>query len=438
MREIQPSPHRISPALPWIFWGLGAAFYCYGFFQRVAPSVMVSDLMRDFGVSAAILGNLTAFYFYAYAGLQLPVGVIVDRWGPRRVLAIAAVLCGFGSLLFATAESLTAAYLGRFLIGAGAAFTWVGTLKIAAVWFPPHRFALISGMTLMLGMGGAIGGQAPLAALVESFGWRQTLIGASVFALALGALLYAVLRDGAETTHSDVTDEATGLLSGLKSAVKGPQTWIVGLFGMMMTAPMLAFGGLWGVPYIALAYDVPRPTAAMATSMLLIGWAVGAPLMGWASDRIGRRKTPMIASSIMATLILALAIYLPGVPLTGVFALLFLNGLFSGSMVISFAASREHNRPGASGAVIGVVNMMVMASGATFQPLIGWILDLNWDGAMLDGARVYSVAAYHTAFLTLLACGVTAFVSAVLVRETFCRQVVRNNAMVGGKDQPGI
>ncbi|MCW9045636.1 MAG: MFS transporter, partial [Alphaproteobacteria bacterium] len=149
----QLSPFQ-AKALPWLFWVLAASFYCYGFFHRVAPSVMVKELMADFAVSAAILGNLSAFYFYAYAGLQLPVGMLTDKFGARRVLAIAAVLCGVGSYLFATAETLPVAYLGRLLIGAGAGFSWVGALKVIAEWFPPHRFAMVSGMTLMLGMVG--------------------------------------------------------------------------------------------------------------------------------------------------------------------------------------------------------------------------------------------------------------------------------------------
>lgn len=144
---------KVAGYIPWLFWGLAALFYCYGFFQRVAPSVMVGDLMRDFSVSAAVLGNLSAFYFYAYASVQLPVGVLVDRFGARRVLALAALACGAGSALFGMAANIEIAYLGRLLVGLGAAFTWVGALKLVSVWFPANRFAMVSGMTLMLGMG---------------------------------------------------------------------------------------------------------------------------------------------------------------------------------------------------------------------------------------------------------------------------------------------
>ena len=214
--------------LPWAFWALGALFYCYGFFQRVAPSVMVEDLMRDFAVNATILGNLTAFYYYAYAAVQLPCGVLVDRWGARRMLAAAATLCAAGSLLFATTDSLALAYLGRLLIGTGAGFPFVGTLKLAAVWFPLRRFALLVGLTLMMGMAGGIGGQAPLAAAVEAVGWRATLMAAAAVGLVLAAVIRLVVQDGPPAAGAGETARG-GLLHGLGQVLANGQTWILAL-----------------------------------------------------------------------------------------------------------------------------------------------------------------------------------------------------------------
>ncbi len=418
---------RRSGFYPWLVWGLAALFYCYGFFQRVAPSVMVGELMTDFGVTAAILGNLSAFYFYAYASLQLPIGVLVDHWGARRMLVGAALMCGVGSLLFAKADNLMLAYAGRLLIGAGAGFTWVGALKLASQWLPPKRFALVSGMTLMLGMMGAVAGQAPLAAAVSAFGWRGTLNVAAIVAIALAVLIWLIVRDPknetADSAQEDVSAQTAGLLNGLKSTLKRRQSWYAAVFGGMMTAPMLAFAGLWGVPYLMEMYGLERPAAAASTSLLLIGWAFGAPLSGWASDHIGSRRLPMLVGSIMALAIFAAIIFAPGLSLGLTRIMLFAQGFFAGSMVICFAIGREHNRPESAGATLGFVNTMVMASGALFQPLIGWLLDLNWDGAIQSGSRVYAVEAYQTAFISLIICGVVAVLSAFLLRETHCRNV---------------
>jgi MFS family permease len=418
--------NKTAKLMPWLFWALAASFYCYGFFQRVAPSVMVDRLMADFAVSAAVLGNLSAFYFYSYAGLQLPVGILTDRFGARRVLAVAAVLCGVGSYLFATAETLTMAYLGRLLIGAGAGFSWVGTLKVIAEWFPPQRFAMITGMTLMLGMGGAVGGQAPLAKLVEAFGWRETLSAAAVFGIALALAIWLIIRDKPITPPATTATKQKSLMSGLVSAVKRPQTWIIGSFGFFMTAPMLSFAGLWGVPYMSKAYDLSRAESGLAVSTLLIGWAFGAPSAGWVSDHLKRRKLPMLVGGVITLSTICGLIYLPNLPLNAAYGLLFLNGLSSGTMVICFALAREHNELSASGSVLGMINMMVMVSGALFQPLIGWLLDLNWDGITANGSPVYSLEAYRTAFMVLAFCGVGSICAALLVRETHCIQQIED------------
>jgi MFS family permease len=409
---------------PWLVWGLAASFYCYGFFQRVAPSVMVGELMLEFSVSAAALGNLSAFYFYAYASLQLPIGVMVDRWGAKRLLVGAALLCGLGSLLFARADSLTMAYVGRLLIGAGAAFTWVGTLKLTAQWLPPKRFAMVSGMTLMLGMIGAVAGQAPLAAAVAAFGWRDTLAAAAFLAFALAALIWIIVRDGdADQTSHDMGAETLGLLHGLKQTLKNRQSWYAAVYGGTMTATILAFAGLWGVPYMMQAYGLERTAAAASTSLMLIGWGIGAPLTGWISDHFQVRRLPMLVCSVVVLILLSILVYTPDLSLGAARTLLFLNGLFNSGMVLCFAVGREHNRPKHGGVTLGFVNMMVMASGAFFQPFIGWLLDVNWDGTTLEGVRIYSVQAYNMALLSLVACGVVAIVMALLIRETHCRNV---------------
>lgn len=407
---------------PWVFWGLAAVFYCYGFFQRVAPSVMVSDLMRDFAVGAAVLGNLSALYFYAYASLQLPVGLLLDHWGPRKMLTGAALLVGGGSLLFAAADNLWAAYAGRLLIGVGCGVTWVGALKLAAVWFPPRRFALVTGLTMLLGMAGAVGGQAPLAAAVEVMGWRGTLSIAGLFGLGLTAAILLIVRDAPAGTPPHDSSEHGGILAGLKLVLRRPQTWFVATFGAMMTTTLLGFAGLWSVPYMMVAYKLDRPAAALATSLFMIGWGIGAPVTGWISDHLGRRKPPMVAGATLGLTCVWALIYWPGgMPLSGAYVLLFLSGLFSVVMVLSFAAGREHNLPSTQGATLGFINMSVMATGAIFQPLIGWLLDVNWDGTLIDGARAYSLDAYKIALLTLPACNVTALIAALLVRETHCK-----------------
>jgi MFS family permease len=411
--------------LPWIVWGLGAALFSYNYFQRVAPSVMVADLMRDFAVTAATLGNLSAFYFYSYTAMQLPVGVLLDRFGSRRVLSVAAFVCGLGSVVFAVAETLAVAQVGRLLTGIGAGFGFVGSLKLAAHWFPPHRFALVSGLTMMMGMAGGLWGQTPLALMVAAWGWRATMTVAGAVGVALALAIWLVVRDAPRDGDTPPPDPAPPLpiLRGLVLAIKARETWLLAFVDLSMTAIVLAFVSLWSVPYLMQAYALDRATAAAANSLALVGWAIGAPASGWLSDRIRRRKMPMLVAGSAVLASFVALVYIPDLPLVAARVLLFVNGLTSGAMIIAFAAVREHSPPSATGAAIAFVNMVMVGAGALMQPVIGWILDFRWDGAIVDGARIYSVAAYREAFLTLVACGVISVVAAMLTRETHCRPV---------------
>ncbi len=406
---------------PWLVWSLGAIFFCYGFFQRVAPSVMVDQLMRDFQVGGALLGGLSAFYFYAYASLQIPVGLLMDRYGPRRMLGLGALLCAGGSLAFGLAEQVEWAYAGRLLIGAGAGFGFVGTLKLATLWFPPQRFAQLAGMTMMLGMVGGILGQAPLAAVVEGFGWRGTMLWAALVGTLLALGIWLIVRDGAAgaARHPEKPRAAGSLRGGILRVLRTPQLWVLVLVAASMSAPMLTIGGLWGVPWLMHVHGLGRPEAAATVSLLLIGWAVGSPVAGGLSDRLGRRRLPLTLGALLGLSCLTALLYLPGLSVAALSVLFFASGLGMGSMAICYAMARETLSAGDSGTGIGLVNTATVGSGALFQPLVGWLLDLGWDGSLEAGARVYDGAAYGWALGTLAAFLALGLLGALLwLRET--------------------
>ena len=419
-----PTRIRITP-LAWVMWGTAAAFYGYAFFQRVLPSVMVDQLMSEFALGGALLGNLSAFYFYAYAGLQLPVGMLIDRFGPRVVLATAATLCAAGSVLFSQAQSIELAYLGRFLIGAGAAFTWVGALTLASRWFPARRFALLTGLTIVFGMTGAISGQGPAAALLGGVGWRDVLLGAGAVGLGFAVLIILVVRDHPPSGDGDGrrAPAGKGVMAGLRVVAGNPQSWIIAVCTGLISVPLLAFGALWGVPYLMQVYGVGRAEAAFSVSAMLVGMAIGGPIIGWISDRIGRRRRPLVVGIVVILTTLLAMFFIPGLPLDAFRVLLFVNGLASGCFVVCYAAVRETNTRETAGTALGLVNMATIGSGAIFQPIVGLLLDLGWDGRMQGGARFYSPEAYHDAFLLLPVCAGLALLLCFFVRETWCKPI---------------
>jgi MFS family permease len=404
-----------------IAFALGTLFFGYAFVQRVSPSVMTAELMRDFAVGGAALGSLSAFYFYAYASIQLPVGMLTDHFGPRKLMSFAAGLCALASLGFALSDSVLTASLGRALIGGTVAFGFVGTLAIAGYWFRPSQYALLAGLLQTVGMSGAIFGQAPLRQMVEAIGWRDTINILALVALLLALLLFFLVPVRSSEQKQRASD--VGILQGLKAVTVNPQTWLCSLVGFGMAASMLAFGGLWGVPWLSTVRGYTTTEAAGITSMLFVGWAIFSPLCGWASDRIGRRNPILRAGALVALLALLFLIYFTPDNTALLMALIFVLGAGGSAMTVCFGSVKELNDINYSSTSLGLMNMCIVGSGAVMQPLIGWLLDLNWDGSLQQGARVYSAAGYNAAFASLLVVTLAALAGTLLLRETWCRQV---------------
>ncbi len=415
----------------WMIWGLGALFYLSGFYLRVAPAVMTSELMADFAVGAAGLGNLSAFYYYTYVGMQLPTGVLADLWGPRRLLATGALVAGLGTLLFAWAPNLFWASLGRGLIGGSVAVAFVALLKVAAHWFPPRRFALVSGMALFSGVLGAVTAGVPLRLLIDGFGWRPIMAASGVLMLAIAVACLRFIRDDPSErgfqSYSPVIPKGPDIkerfrpLSGLGRVFSFRNSWLLFWAPGGMVGPMLSFAGLWGVPFLEARYGMDTNSAAAVGSMMMICWAVGGPLMGALSDRLGRRKPLYLAGSLVSTLGWTVMIFWPGLPVEGFLVFAALTGLATGGMIIGFAFSKESVPSRYSGTVAGAINMGVMLGPTFLQPAIGWVLDLNWQGRMKGNIRLYDLEAFRAGFFLMIVWALLACLLIALTKETHCR-----------------
>jgi sugar phosphate permease len=416
--------------LAWGMWALGASLYLAGFFQRVAPAVMTQELMAEFALAAVALGNLSAFYLYSYVAMQIPTGLMVDRFGARRVLACGGVVAACGSLLFALAPNLAAASLGRLLIGGSVGVAWVATLKLSAHWFPPHRFAAASGLALAAGMAGAVGAGVPLRWAVAQFGWRPAMLAVALGTAAICIAIWWLVRDDpAERGYRSYFSGHPGqpgrgpMWRGLAEVLGRRNSWLLFLAPQGVVGATLSFGGLWGVPYLVSVYGFSTERAAFYCSALLLAWAVGGPVFGALSDRFRERK-PLYLLGSVSVFVLWSVIILVERPLGPnlLLVLLLAAGFSSGCMVIGFAFAKESVPVRCAGTATGVANMGSMAGVMLQQPLIGWILDLNWKGATVDAVRVYDAAAYTAGFTLVLAWLVLSLIAALMTRETHARQ----------------
>jgi MFS family permease len=347
--------------------------------------------------------------------------MLTDHFGPRKLMSFAAALCALASVGFALSDSVLTASIGRALIGGTVAFGFVGTLAIAGYWFKPTQYALLAGLLQSVGMSGAIFGQAPLRQMVESLGWRSTMHGLAAVALVLGLLLFFLVP--LRSSKQKQQGHHPGILKGLNAVSINPQTWICAAVGFGMAATMLGFGGLWGVPWLNSVHGYTTTEAAAITSMIFLGWAIFSPLLGWASDRMGRRNTILLIGSLVALIAFATLIYYTPQKTGLLMMLIFIMGAGGSAMTVCFGSVKELNDLRFSSTALGLMNMCIVGSGAVMQPLIGWILDINWSGSMDDGARIYSASNYTIAFTSLLLVNAMALIAALFLRETRCRQV---------------
>jgi len=373
------------------------------------------------------LGNLSAAYFYSYAAMQIPSGLLVDSVGPRKVSTWGCFVAAIGILIFAWGPSLWAAYLGRFLIGCSVAVAWVSCMKLAGHWFPANRFATVTGVALLFGNVGGVLAGVPLSELVSWVGWRPAMAVSGLVTLVITMVIWFVVRDDPDEygyqshAHASLLENGSlSALAALKSVIFRKDTWLLFFAGGLSAAPVLVFAGLWGVPYLTQVHGLERTHAATITSTMLIAWAAGGPVLGALSDRIGRRKLPYLGATFLAAIFWAVFLF-ADLPYIFFYPVLALIGFMSAALIIGFALAREVNHPGAAGAVGGVVNMSVLGIAAIMQPTLGMILDKHWDGVLVDGARIYSSEAYASAFVWLFICTALSVVMVLLTKESYCQ-----------------
>ena len=420
-------PLKTPPlSLAWFIWGLGALFYLMAFFQRVAPAVMTDELMRDFHISAAALGNLSAFYFYSYVAMQIPTGIIADRWGPRRLLTSGALVAGLGILLFALAPSFPWAAVGRFLIGGAVAVAFVALLKVAGRWFDPRYFSMVSGLTLLSGLCGAIFAGPPLRLLMDVFSWRGLMLASALVTFGLAAAIWMLVRDHPhEKGYRDFVDidgqgevqPGLSIKAGLAEVFRYRNTWLLFVIPGGAVGCLLTFAGLWGVPFLTTHYGLATHEAAGFTSLLLLTWGLGGPILGWLSDRLRSRKPLYLGGTAVALAGWMIIVFMDHLPMYTLLGVMAVTGFSSGTMIISFAFGRESVPRPLAGTVSGVINMGVMLGPMMLQPAVGWVLDHQWQGEMLNGVRIYSLQAYRHGFTLMLAWLLLSFLLLLFTRE---------------------
>lgn len=426
---LSPQQYARLQRLRWSAFAIVGGAYMLSFFHRFAPSAIAADLQQSFDMSATALGGLAAAYFYVYTLMQIPTGVLADTLGPRRLVTIGGVVAAFGSLLFGYAESFSVAVLGRLLIGLGVSVVFISLLKLNASWFSEGKFGTMAGLTLLMGNLGSLFAATPLAWALDFTSWRHLFGGLALLSLLLSLLTWWRVRDeptamGFPSMRALQGRPEHAARDGhwyreLQAVARNRASWPGFFVNFGIAGTVFAFAGLWLVPLLTEGYGWSRSIAALHSTLLLAGLAVGAFFIGSLSDRIGRRRPVMIGTAL-----LYLICWLPlllALPLTAGWShlLFLLLGIGSSSFTLSWACAKEVNRHANAGMATSLVNTGAFLGAALLQPAVGWVVDESYRRHPEAAALLH----YQHGVWLLAGVSLLGVMAAWRVRETRCRYV---------------
>jgi MFS family permease len=393
-----------------VAWLITAMYYFYQYTLRSAPAVMMPQLSDAFAMTATAVASMVGLFYYGYSPFSLVAGAAMDRLGPRKVVPLGAATVGIGALMFATGNGQMAS-VGRFLQGAGGVFALVGAAYIATTNFPASRAATLIGVTQMFGMAGGSAGQFLVGPMIASgVSWSRFWVGMGIGGLAISVLLFLLLPESKPSQNREGWLKDAGSAFGV--VFRNPQSILCGIIAGLLFIPTTIFDMTWGVRYLQEGRGLDYATAVLRSAAVPLGWIIGCPLLGFISDRIGRRKPVIIASGAVLLACLAWILYGP-VDVFPPYVFAIVAGIVSGAAMLPYTVIKEANPAKMSGTATGVVNFLNFTFSALLGPVFARVL-MNVSG----GASTMNIEHYQTAFQPLLYGVGLAIVLTLFLKET--------------------
>jgi len=409
----------------WVVTLTASLFFFYIFIQLNLFNAIDVELMQYFQIDAMQLGKLSSMFFYANVLFLFPAGIMLDRFSTKKLLLAACLLATVGTLIFAKADTFMIAAVGRFLVGIGGAFSFLSCVKIATRWFPPSKMALVTGLCVTMAMLGGLVAQTPLTVLSSTIGWQKALLFDGYLGVAIFLVIFTLVKDAPSGAESQLdADKAhldsLGFWRSIGLVMLNPQNWFGGIYTALMNLPVFLLGALFGIHYLVEVQGISTMQASYATTLFFVGVIFGSPFFGWFSDHLGKRIMPMVLGAISSLVVMGILLFAPNLSYSAILLLFFLVGFVTSSQVLSYPTIAELNPSSLTSTAVSVISVVIMFSGVVFQPFFGWVMQFNWDGAMKNGAPLYSSQDFQNAMLIMPVSFIVALVIAFLMKETNC------------------
>lgn len=407
--------------LPWLMWTGPLLFFAYQFVMRVAPGLVMPELMQKFQIDATAYGLFASLYYFGYAGMQIPVALFLDRFGPKKVITLSVLLCSVGTLSLVFTDHWWIALCSRFLIGAGSAAGFLGASKVISLWFPKQHYTRMVGLTFTFGLMGALYGGKPVSSLIASFGWETVLMLVGVVGFGLALFIFMILRESASEVASEQEKRSVSrevsLWQELKSIVCNKELILIAASNFLMVGALEGFADVWGVPYLVATRGISKSDAALLTSTIFFGMIFGGPLLAYLSSKLKSETVVTIGCGFLMAFIFALMLGF-NLQLTDgmLYVLLFITGILCCYQVLVFSIGVGQVPLHLTGITVAFLNCVNMLGGSFFHSSIGHLMDYFWTGELQNGVKVYEANAYVNALAIIPLAAVVGSVVLMMVR----------------------
>lgn len=419
-------PNGYAPFLMWFFPLL---FFAYQFILRLWPGLMINEIIEQFSIDATSFGLLAALYYYGYAGMQIPVAMLLDRFSARNIVFFFALICGIATMFFTYTDTWYVACISRFFIGVGSAAGFLSVSKVVSEWFPKSQYANMIGFSFTFGLMGAIYGGKPVSILISTYSWQHVALTLAFVSICIGLITFLILRspnqkqiaklkeinqsereiDASKKDNLDLSSKIEEIhmkFSDFKILISMPIIWLLGAVTLLMVGSLEGFADVWGVPYLTTVYHLEKSEAAGLISFIFIGMLFGGPLLALCARKFGNYT---VIGYCGATIAIIFVIILSNVLYNWwLFAILFfIVGLACCYQVIIFASGTDLVKAKYTGVVVAFLNSVNMFGGSFFHTFIGTFMDIFWTGALdKDGLREYSISSYQGGLAIIPICSI--------------------------------
>lgn len=345
------------PFYPWVMWALCLILHFYNFLLRTSIYAVHPSIVAETSLMIGSVASFLDFYSIGIILFQIPVAMLIDRYGPRKISSLGLVIAGFSAILFSFAHDVYLQRIAIFFMGVGATSALVTALKIISNWFPHRFFAAMVGLNTCITLIIAGIGLPLTTYLTKLITWQQTLIDYGIIGIFYALLFFIVVRDSEPGRRFNINPVSSNiaLLDVIKKVLMKKETWFIALYSAFIIAPTITYFGIWQVPFLKLAYKLSGSAAALINFVNILGFAVGAPLFGWLSTRLKSRKTLMIIGPLLSVLFFCIKVYLPFISLPVLALTSFLSTFFLAPTILAYTLIHEKNLPLVTATVIGIL-----------------------------------------------------------------------------------